>query len=370
MAKERILVINPGSTSTKIALFQGEELVFAETLHHSSKELGTCKRVIDQFPLRRRALETFLQEKKIDLDSLAAVVGRGGVLTPVVGGTYTVNREMITELREAPRGEHASNLGALLANEIAAAVGIPAYIVDPVVVDELEPLARVTGMAGIKRRSIFHALNQKAVARRAAKELGRSYTEVNLVVAHLGGGISVGVHSNGRVIDVNNALDGDGPFSPERSGSVPAGDLIRLCFSGKLTEREIYRNIVGGGGLVGYLGTNDAREIEERINKGEEEAQFYYEAMAYQIAKEIGAASTVLKGQLDAIVLTGGLAHSNLLTGWIRERVNFLAPVLIYPGEGELEALAQGALRVLRGEEKAKLYSPGGKGKNVGRARI
>jgi butyrate kinase len=370
MAKERILVINPGSTSTKIALFQGEELVFAETLHHSSKELGTCKRVIDQFPLRRRALETFLQEKKIDLESLAAVVGRGGVLTPVVGGTYTVNREMITELREAPRGEHASNLGALLANEIAAAVGIPAYIVDPVVVDELEPLARVTGMAGIKRRSIFHALNQKAVARRAAKELGRSYTEVNLVVAHLGGGISVGVHSNGRVIDVNNALDGDGPFSPERSGGVPAGDLIRLCFSGKLTEREIYRNIVGGGGLVGYLGTNDAREIEERINKGEEEAQFYYEAMAYQIAKEIGAASTVLKGQLDAIVLTGGLAHSNLLTGWIRERVNFLAPVLIYPGEGELEALAQGALRVLRGEEKAKLYSPGGKGKNVGRARI
>ncbi|HHW92777.1 MAG TPA: butyrate kinase, partial [Firmicutes bacterium] len=361
---------NPGSTSTKIALFQGEELVFAETLHHSSKELGTCKRVIDQFPLRRRALETFLQEKKIDLESLAAVVGRGGVLTPVVGGTYTVNREMITELREAPRGEHASNLGALLANEIAAAVGIPAYIVDPVVVDELEPLARVTGMAGIKRRSIFHALNQKAVARRAAKELGRSYTEVNLVVAHLGGGISVGVHSNGRVIDVNNALDGDGPFSPERSGGVPAGDLIRLCFSGKLTEREIYRNIVGGGGLVGYLGTNDAREIEERINKGEEEAQFYYEAMAYQIAKEIGAASTVLMGQLDAIVLTGGLAHSNLLTGWIRERVNFLAPVLIYPGERELEALAQGALRVLRGEEKAKLYSPGGKGKNVGRARI
>ncbi|HHW55278.1 MAG: butyrate kinase [bacterium] len=359
MAKERILVINPGSTSTKIALFQGEDLLFAETLHHSSQELGTCRRVIDQLPLRWRSLENFLQEKRIDLGSLAAVVGRGGVLAPVEGGTYIVNREMVTELREAPRGDHASNLGALLANEIATKVGIPAYIVDPVVVDELEPIARVSGMAGINRRSIFHALNQKAVARRAARELGRSYTEMNLLVAHLGGGISVGVHSNGRVIDVNNALDGDGPFSPERSGSVPVGDLVRLCFSGKLTEREIYRNIVGGGGLVGYLGSNDAREIEERINQGEEEARFYYEAMAYQIAKEIGAAATVVKGDVDAIVLTGGLAHSSMLTAWIRDRVSFLAPVLIYPGEGELEALVQGALRVLRGEEKAKVYSPG-----------
>ncbi|HHY36631.1 MAG TPA: butyrate kinase [Firmicutes bacterium] len=361
MAKERVLVINPGSTSTKIALFAGEELVFAETLHHSSQELGTCKRVIDQFPFRRQALENFLQEKKIDPHSLAAVVGRGGVLAPVEGGTYLVNEEMLAELREAPRGEHASNLGALLAHEIAAAAGIPAYIVDPVVVDELEPIARVSGMPGIKRRSIFHALNQKAVARRAARELGRTYTEVNLIVAHLGGGISVGVHSNGRVIDVNNALDGDGPFSPERSGSVPVGDLVRLCFSGKLTEREIYRNIVGGGGLVGYLGTNDAREIEERINNGEEVARFYFEAMAYQVAKEIGAAATVVKGEVDAIVLTGGLAHSTMLTGWIRERIGFLAPVFLYPGEGELEALAQGALRVLRGEEQAKLYAPGGR---------
>ncbi|NLP18928.1 MAG: butyrate kinase [Firmicutes bacterium] len=356
MAKEGILVINPGSTSTKIALFQGETMIFEEILRHSMEEIASFGGVSGQFDFRRRALEGLLKEKDVELDSLAAVVGRGGFLRPIEGGTYKVTPAMVAELREGAQGEHASNLGGPLAMEVGRAAGIPAYIVDPVVVDELGPLARVTGMAGIVRRSAFHALNQKAVARRAAKDLGSRYQDLNLIVAHLGGGISVGVHSRGRVIDVNNALDGDGPFAPERSGGVPVGDLISLCFSGELTEKEIKRRVVGGGGLVGYLATNDAREVEKLIEAGNEKAQLYYEAMAYQIAKEIGAGATVLKGQLDAIVLTGGIAHSKILTGWIHDRISFLAPVLIYPGEGEMEALAQGALRVLRGEEEARVY--------------
>lgn len=356
MGRERILVINPGSTSTKIALFQGEKKIFEETLRHSREEITGFDGVSGQFDFRRRALVGLLREKGVGLNSLAAVVGRGGFLRPIEGGTYEVTVGMADELREGARGEHASNLGAPLAMEIGRAAGIPAYIVDPVVVDELQPLARVSGMAGVVRRSAFHALNQKAVARRAAKDLGSSYLDLNLIVAHLGGGISVGIHSRGRVIDVNNALDGDGPFAPERSGGVPVGDLIRICFSGELTEKELKGRVSGGGGLVGYLGTNDAQEVEKYIAAGNEKARLYYEAMAYQIAKEIGAGTTVVKGQMDAIVLTGGLAHSKMLTGWIKERVNFLAPVLIYPGEGEMKALAQGALRVLRGEEEARVY--------------
>ena len=356
MSKEGILVINPGSTSTKVALYRGEEMVFTETLRHSIEEIASFAGVSEQFVFRLRAIEELLAQKGVKVNTLAAIVGRGGFLKPIKGGTYEVTPAMVAELLEGVRGEHASNLGAPLAMELGQAAGIPAYIVDPVVVDEFEPLARVSGMAGLERRSAFHALNQKAVARRAARDLAAEYGEINLIVAHLGGGISVGVHRQGKVIDVNNALDGDGPFAPERSGGVPVGDLLRLCFSGRFTKKEIHHRVVGGGGLAGYLGTNDAREVEGLIQSGDERAQLYYEAMAYQVAKEIGAGATVLKGQLDAIVLTGGIAHSKMLTGWIRERVGFLASVLIYPGEDEMEALTQGALRVLRGEEKAKVY--------------
>jgi butyrate kinase len=263
---------------------------------------------------------------------------------------------MVEDLRMGLLGQHASNLGGILAREIASQLNIPAFIVDPVVVDEMEEVARLSGMPDIERISIFHALNQKAVARRAARDLGKSYEEANLIVAHLGGGISVGAHKKGRVVDVNNALDGEGPFSPERAGGLPAEGLLKLCFSGKYTMDEIKKKMVGKGGLVAYLKTNDAREVEKMIEEGNKEAELIYRAMAYQIAKEIGNCAAVLCGQVDAIVLTGGIAHSKMLTGWIKERVEFISQVMTYPGEDEMSALAEGGLRVLRGEEKAKEY--------------
>ncbi|MFZ7101908.1 MAG: butyrate kinase [Peptococcaceae bacterium] len=351
----RVLVINPGSTSTKIAVFDNEKAVLETTLRHSNEELARYERVAQQFEFRKNLIINALQENGIEVKSLNCVVGRGGLLKPIAGGTYLVNSKMREDINNAVQ-EHASNLGALIAWEIADSIKIPAFIVDPVVVDELEPLARISGNPQLERKSIFHALNQKAVARRAAQELGKSYEECNLIVAHMGGGVSVGAHRKGRVIDVNNALDGDGPFSPERSGGVPAGSLIKVCFSGQKTEEEIYKGIVGKGGLVAYLNTNDAREVEEMVKQGNEHAKLTYEAMAYQIAKEIGACAAVLKGKIDGIVLTGGIAYSNLFTSRIKERVEFLSPVIIYPGEDEMEALASGGLRVLKGEENAKAY--------------
>jgi butyrate kinase len=356
MSNEGILVINPGSTSTKVAFFQGESLLLEASLRHSQEDISRYARIMDQYHFRLQVILEFIEQKKIKLTSIAAVVGRGGVLKPLPGGTYLITDEMVAELKGPNRAEHASNLGALLAKEIAEMAAVPAFIVDPVVVDELEPIARISGMAGIERISIFHALNQKAVARKTAAQLGTTYDAVNLIVAHLGGGISVGVHQQGRVIDVNNALDGEGPFSPERSGGVPVGQLIELCFNGSMTKETVYRQVVGAGGLVGYLGTNDAREVEKRIKNGDQKAKLVYEAMLYQVAKEIGAAATVLKGQVDAIVLTGGLVYSSLVTDWLIERIGFLAPVFTFPGEGEMEALAYGALRVLRGEEVSKSY--------------
>lgn len=317
---------------------------------------------MEQYPQRLRLVRDCLEKRGVDPSSLAAVVGRGGLLQPLPGGTYRVNQAMLQELREARRGQHASNLGAVLAREIAGEGGIPAFIVDPVVVDEMEPLARLTGMPELERHSIFHALNQKAVARKASLALGLSYGETSLVVAHLGGGISVGAHHRGRVVDVNNALDGDGPFSPERSGGLPAGGLLRLCFGGEYSREDLHRKLVGRGGLLAYLGTHDGREVEERIDKGDREARLVYQGLAYQVAKEIGGAAAVLGGRLQAVVLTGGLAHSRRLVGWIEERVAFLGPVLVYPGEEEMEALAQGGLRVLSGEEEARAYPPVGGG--------
>jgi butyrate kinase len=353
----RILVINPGSTSTKFGLFEDATPVLEKTLRHSAAEIARYRSVADQYEFREQAILTELAANNVSLSNLDAVVGRGGLLRPIPGGTYAVSEAMLEDLSSARYGEHASNLGAILAHKLALAAAVPAFIVDPVVVDELQPLARFSGFPGIQRRSVMHPLNAKKMARQAARELGRDYSEMDLIVVHMGGGISVGAHHRGRVIDVNNALDGDGPFSPERSGGLPTVGLVELCFSGKYSQSEIMRLLVGKGGLVAYLNTNDGREVVQRIESGDEQARLIYEAMAYQIAKEIGSAAAVLKGNVEAIVLTGGLAYDRqYLVRWIEERVSFIAPVLVYPGEEELLALAEGALRVLGGEEEAQVY--------------
>ncbi|SHF59192.1 butyrate kinase [Ornithinibacillus halophilus] len=353
----RILVINPGSTSTKIGVFENELHIFETTIRHSIKEISQYNRVIDQYEYRKKVILEQLDYEGINISKLDAVCARGGLLRPIEGGTYEVNEEMLNDLRQGLNGEHASNLGGIIAEEIAKGLNIPAYIVDPVVVDELEEIARFSGVPELPRKSIFHALNQKAVARKAASDMGKNYENLNLIVTHMGGGITVGAHHNGRVIDVNNGLHGDGPFSPERAGTVPIGDLIAMCFSGQYYRDEVMKKIVGEGGLMAYLHTNDAREVEERIASGEEYAQKVYDAMAYQIAKEIGAMSVVLQGKVDAIVLTGGLAYGESFIEMITERVNWIADVLVYPGENELQALNEGALRVLQNEEEAKVYT-------------
>jgi len=352
----KILVINPGSTSTKIAVFDDESSVLEKTIRHSSEELKDFKNIIEQYDFRVKVIENVLKENGFKLEDFDAFVGRGGLLHPIESGTYRVNEAMLEDLKECKYGEHASNLGAIIAYNLATKVNKPAYIVDPVVVDEMEPLARYSGLKGIERKSIWHALNQKAVARRAAKDLHKKYDEVNLVVVHLGGGISVAAHKKGRTVDVNNALNGDGPFAPERAGGLPTISLVDLCLSGKYTYEEMKKLLAGKGGLVSHLGTNNAIEVEERIEKGDEYAKLVYEAMAYQVAKTVGEMAAVLKGEVDAIILTGGLARSKMLTDWIKERTSFIAPVLLYPGEDEMRALAEGALRVLKGEEKEKIY--------------
>ncbi len=353
----RLLVINPGSTSTKIAVFRDENVEFSETLRHSVEELSQYNSVADQYEFRLNIILNTLKEKDVDINSFSAIVGRGGLLKPIEGGTYKVNEKMLEDLRKAERGEHASNLGAILAYGIAKMIGVDAYIVDPVVVDELNDVARISGLKDIERKSIFHALNQKAVARRHAKTQGKRYEDMNLIVVHLGGGISVGAHQKGRVVEVANALDGEGPFSPERSGGLPVGDLVKLCYSGQYTYEEMKKKLVGKGGLVSYLNTNSAMEVCERIEKGDEYAKLVYYAMAYQTAKEVGACAAALKGNVDGILVTGGIAHDKLFTDWIKEMVSFISDVYVYPGEDELKALAEGGLRVLKGEEKAKEYN-------------
>ncbi|HHW56169.1 MAG TPA: butyrate kinase [Clostridia bacterium] len=352
-----ILVINPGSTSTKVAVFKDLESVFTETLRHDTKDLNSYKTIIDQFEFRTQAILNMLKEKGISLSEIDAIVGRGGLLKPIESGTYIVNDKMVEDLRKAERGEHASNLGAIIAYILAKEYNIPAYIVDPVVVDELEDVARITGMPEIEKSSIFHALNQKAIARHLAADLNKKYEEVNLIIAHLGGGISVGAHKHGRVIDVNDALNGEGPFSPERAGGLPVLDLVKLCYSGKYTYQEMKKKLIGQGGIVAHLGTNDVREVYKMIEKGDKKAELILDAMAYQTAKEIGAMAVVLKGKVDAIGITGGITYNEDFVKRISERVKFIAPVYVYPGEDEMLALAQGAYRVLSGEEKAKMYS-------------
>ncbi|SHJ66343.1 butyrate kinase [Anaerobranca californiensis DSM 14826] len=349
----RILAINPGSTSTKIALYEGKELIKSENLSHSREELKKYNKIIDQLDFRYEAIEKWLEENSFT--SFHAIVGRGGLLRPMESGTYEVNDEMIKDLKIGVQGEHASNLGGLIAKKIADRFGVKAYIVDPVAVDEFEDIARISGMPEIPRRSLLHALNVKAVAHRVAKDLGKSLEEMNLIVAHLGGGISIVPIKKNKMVDVNNANE-MGPFSPERTGGLPVGDLVKLAFSGKYDLATLKKKLTGEGGLVAYLNTNDAREVERRIKEGDKYAELIYNAMAYQIAKEIGAMATVLKGQVEKIVLTGGLSHSKYLTDKISEYISFIGEVLIYPGEDEMIALVEGVLRVLNNEEKAKIY--------------
>ncbi|AWK49588.1 butyrate kinase [Clostridium beijerinckii] len=352
----KLLIINPGSTSTKLAVYEDEKEIFEETLRHSSEEIGKFKRVAEQQSFRTSIILKILQDNKIDIKEMDAVVGRGGLLKPIISGTYNVNDKMLKDLKENVQGEHASNLGAIIANEIASSIGKPAFIVDPVVVDEMEELAKVSGMPEIPRKSIFHALNQKAVAKRYAKESSKKYEDINIIVVHMGGGVSVGAHKKGKIVDVNNCLDGDGPFSPERSGGVPVGDLVRLCFSGKYTLGEVLKKITGKGGFVDYLDTNDARIVEKATLKGDPKAKLIHDAMGYQVAKSIGAAAAVLNGKVDAIILTGGMAYGKPIIDVISKRVSFIAPIVVYPGEDEMLALAQGVIRTLNGEEAVGEY--------------
>lgn len=353
----KILVINPGSTSTKLAIFEDENMLVSKTLRHDAKELRKYKRIVDQYRFRKKIIERFLTENGYRICQFSSIIGRGGLLKPIEGGTYLVSEKMVEELKACKYGEHASNLGGILAYELAKDCEIPAFIADPVVVDEMIPEAKLSGHPDFERKSIFHALNQKAVARRAAAEMGKSYEEVNLIVVHMGGGVSIGAHMRGRVVDVNNALDGDGPFTPERSGTLPLTQLIDLCYNGKYTYDQMKRKIKGEGGLMSYLGTNSAMEVQRMIDNGDEYARTVYQAMAYQIAKWVGKMATVLKKDVDAIVLTGGLAYDKkYMVKWLKEYIEYIAKVLVYPGGDEEKALALAALRVLKGTEKPKNY--------------
>lgn len=351
----RSLIINPGSTSTKIAVFEDEEMLFDKTLRHSVEEISQYETIFDQKQFRKDIIMECLKEQDFDVKTLDMVVGRGGLVKPIPGGTYKVSDALIEDLKIGPQGQHASNLGGVLAREIADEIGKPSFIVDPVAVDELQPVARISGIPDIQRNSIFHPLNQKAMARRYAKENGKRYEDINVIVAHMGGGVSVGAHEKGRVIEVSNALEGDGAFSPERAGGLPVGSLVRLCYSGKYTEKEMYKRLVGGGGFTAYLGSNDMVEITKKAET-DDNARLIVDAFIYQIAKDIGSRAAVLKGKVDAIILTGGIAYGKTVTDAIAKYVDWIAPVVVYPGEDELLALAQGGLRVLNGEEEAKDY--------------
>lgn len=350
------LIINPGSTSTKIGVFEDENLLFEETLRHSTEEISQYASIVDQKDFRKKIITDLLEEKNFDLKDLNVVVGRGGMLKPIPGGTYAVTDDLLEDLKIGKQGQHASNLGGILAKEIGDSIGVPSFIVDPVVVDELMPIARYSGVPELPRTSVFHALNQKAVAKRYAKEIGKAYESLRLIVVHMGGGVSVGAHEYGKVVDVFNALDGDGAFSPERAGAVPSGALIKMCFSGKYTEKEVYSKVVGKGGFNAYLGTNDMREVVKRANEGDEKAAMARDAFLLQVAKDIGSMACVLNGKVDQIIVTGGIAYNEYVVEVLKERAGFIAPFTVYPGEDELLALAQGALRVLNGEEQAMQY--------------
>ncbi len=361
MSNKYILSINPGSTSTKVAVFLEEERLFEKKISHSIEELSRFDFIIDQRDFRRELILNFLREHSFDITLLSAVVGRGGMLTPLESGTYLVTDEMINYL-SGNVIEHASNLGAILAKDIAGIVGIKAFIVDPIVVDEMDDVARITGIPEIQRLSVFHALNQKAAAREAAKRLNKRYEDCNFIVCHLGGGISIGAHKNGRVVDVNNALNGEGPFSPERAGSIPAWDLVQMSFSKKYSLSSIKKKLTGKGGLVAHLGTNDVREVLKMIDSGDRRANLILDSMIYNIVKHIGSLVPVFKGNIDLIILTGGIAYNDYVVEKIKDMVTFISRVMVLPGEDEMRSLALGALRVLTGVEEAKIWKyKGGK---------
>lgn len=354
--KNKILIINPGSTSTKIAVYCNDEIMHLESIQHTNEELAPYAHVADQKEFRLTKILEILNKAGIELKDFICISARGGLLRPIPGGTYEVNDFMVQELLN-PKKEHACNLGALIAKELADRVGVKAYIVDPVVVDEMWPLAKMTGLKGVNRACQFHVLNQKAIARKTAKALGKTYKDINVIVCHIGGGVTVGLHKHGKVVDVNNGLDGDGPMSPERAGILPNIDVLELAYQNKMTFDQAYKTLVGNGGLVSHLGTNDARKVENMIKAGDEYAGLVYETMAYQISKEVGALATAVNGRVDAIALTGGIIYSKMMADWITDRVSFIAPVYRYPGEGEIQALFEGAMRVVRGEEEVQYYS-------------
>ena len=353
----KLLIINPGSTSTKVAVFQDKEQVFKKNIKHSVEEIAKFDRISDQFSYRKDTILNELKNEGISLDGLSAVVGRGGLLHPLTSGVYEVNEAMIKDLTAASYGEHACNLGGLIANDIAKEYGVKAYIADPVVVDEMEDVARYSGHPLFPRVSIFHALNQKMIARQHAEAVGKHYEDLNLIGVHLGGGISVGAHKKGRVVDVNNALNGDGPFTPERSGALPSGPLMKACFSGKYTKKDVDLMLKGQGGFVAYLGTNDALEVENAVKAGNKEWEKVYRAMAYQVAKEIGGlAASALDMDVDGIFITGGMAYDKTFCAIVKEHVEKIAPVYVYPGEDEMKALAFNGLRVLNKEAEVQIY--------------
>lgn len=357
MENIRILAINPGSTSTKIAVFNNTKSAFLKNIKHSAGDLDKFRVVTDQYEFRKKYILDEIDNAGIDITSLNAVIGRGGLVKPIPSGVYEVNDLMLNDLKKGVMGDHASNLGGLIAHDISSSIpSSRAFIADPVVVDELQDVARIAGHPLFKRRSIFHALNHKAVGRIHAESIDRKYNQLNLIIAHLGGGISVGAHRKGRVIDVNNALDGEGPFSPERSGTLPAGCLAKLCFEDKYTLEDVKKIITGHGGFMAYFNTNDAYDIELRVKDGDPKAILIQNAMSYQIGKEIGAMAAVLKGKVDAIILTGGIAHNPILVSYVKEMVDYIAPVVIYPGEDEMRALAMNVLMVMTGRIKARVY--------------
>jgi len=356
MEKTRhILAVNVGSTSTKVAFYRDAERLVQETITYGAAELAGFKDLREQLPLREAGLRAFIEKNGIDMKTVDLVISRGGLGRPAPAGAYAIDEAMCEDLMEGRYGKHPSALGPSMAMGLARQYGIPAVVIDPPSTDEFQPLARVSGLPEIERKSAFHALNQKAAARRAAAKLGKRYEDVNLVVAHLGGGITIGAHSRGRVIDCTHGLT-EGPFSPERAGALPTQDLLDLA--GRMDPKDLSKKLVGQGGLAAYLGTTDAVKVEAAVKAGDAKAELIYRAMAYQVAKDIGAMAAVLAGDVDAVVLTGGLAHSGMLTGWVEKQVQFIAPVCIFPGEDEMEAMAEGALRILRGEETPRTYQP------------
>jgi butyrate kinase len=352
-----ILAINVGSTSTKVAFYRDAERLVQESITYNAADLSRYEGLGDQLPLREEGLRKFIETNAIDMSKVDLVISRGGLGRPGPAGAYTIDRAMCDDLMQGRYGKHPSALGPSMALGLARQYHMPAVVIDPPSTDEFHPLARVSGLPEIARKSAFHALNQKAAARKAARQLNKRYEDVNFVVAHLGGGITIGAHCRGLVIDCTHGLS-EGPFTPERAGALPTQDLLELAQSGRLSPKDLARKLVGQGGLAAYLGTTNAVEVEGAMKKGDAKAELIYRAMAYQVAKDIGAMAVVLEGEVDGVVLTGGLAHSEMLTGWIRQRTKFVAPVFIFPGEDEMEAMAEGALRILRGEEKPREYQP------------